>query len=344
MGPVVPRPPEHRRRRRGGRPRPRGARGVGGPGRPRGALLAHRPGRRRGTPRLDRLRAGARMDHRHGHRHDVPGPLTADRATTVPVRTSGGPAFLPPLPGVRYPGGGPARLPLQERLVKKKLAVVAVVLLALGGLATPAAGASGKKGVSANPYAGAATALKDVGAKWFYTWAADPQGIAAPAGTEFVPMIWGRDSVTQDQLDRAKAAGSTLLAFNEPDLAGQASMPVETALDLWPRLQSTGMRLGAPAVAYGGDVAGGWLDRFMSGAAARGYRVDFIPLHWYGGDFRTPQAVEQLTSYLAAVYARYHKPIWLTEYALIDFSQGTRFPSAQQQADFVTASTKALDG
>jgi hypothetical protein len=24
----------------------------------------------------------------------------------------------------------------------------------------------------------------------------------------------------------------------------------------------------------------------MTGAAARGYRVDFVPLHWYGGDFR----------------------------------------------------------
>jgi hypothetical protein len=228
--------------------------------------------------------------------------------------------------------------------VKKMLAVVAVVLLALGGLATPAAGASGKKGVSANPYAGAATALKDVGAKWFYTWAADPQGIAAPAGTEFVPMIWGRDSVTQDQLDRAKAAGRTLLAFNEPDLAGQASMPVETALDLWPRLQSTGMRLGAPAVAYGGDVAGGWLDRFMSGAAARGYRVDFIPLHWYGGDF-SGAATGQLQSYLQKVHDRYHLPIWLTEYALIDFSgSAPRYPSPSQQVDFVQRSASMLDG
>lgn len=228
--------------------------------------------------------------------------------------------------------------------MKKMFAVVAVVLLALGGFAAPAAGASGKKGVSANPYSGAGTALKDVGAKWFYTWAADPQGIAAPAGTEFVPMIWGRDSVTQDQLDRAKANGRTLLAFNEPDLAGQASMPVETALDLWPRLQSTGLRLSAPAVAYGGDVAGGWLDRFMSGAAARGYRVDFIPLHWYGGDFSSA-ATGQLQSYLQKVHDRYHLPIWLTEYALIDFSGSTpRYPSSAQQVDFVTRSTAMLDG
>jgi hypothetical protein len=82
----------------------------------------------------------------------------------------------------------------------------------------------------------------------------------------------------------------------------------------------------------------------MSGAKARGYRVDFIALHWYGGDFTTSAAVGQLKSYLQAVYERYHKPIWLTEYALIDFSQGTRFPTAQQQAAFVTASTRMLAG
>ncbi|MGW4523810.1 glycosyl hydrolase [Amycolatopsis sp. NPDC004378] len=228
--------------------------------------------------------------------------------------------------------------------MKKVLAVVAVVLLALGGLAAPAAGAGGKKGVSVNPYPEAGTALGDVGARWFYDWAADPQGISPANGAEFVPMIWGRGSVNQDQLGRAKASGSTLLGFNEPDMAGQANMSVETALALWPQLQDTGMRLGAPAVAYGADVAGGWLDRFLSGAAARGYRVDFIPLHWYGGDFSSA-ATGQLQSYLQKVHDRYHLPIWLTEYALTDFSGSTpRYPSSAQQTDFVTKSTAMLEG
>ncbi|MEV5712962.1 glycoside hydrolase family protein [Amycolatopsis mediterranei] len=227
---------------------------------------------------------------------------------------------------------------------RKLLVLVTVAIAAIGGLATPATAAGTKKGVSAAAVSGVTAALGDVGARWFSTWAADPHGITAPAGTEFVPMIWGRDSVTADQLQRAKAAGSTLLAFNEPDLAGQANMSVETALDLWPQLQATGMRLGAPAVAYGGDTPGGWLDRFMSGAAARGYRVDFIPLHWYGGDF-SAAATAQLQSYLQAVYNRYHRPIWVTEYALTDFSGPTpRYPSAAQQADFVSRSTAMLNG
>ena len=117
-------------------------------------------------------------------------------------------------------------------------------------------------------------------------------------------MIHDAGSVTKQELGRAKKQGSTLLGFNEPDRADQAHMTVNQALDLWPRLQSTGLRLGAPAVATGGDVAGGWLDRFMKGAKARHYRVDFIPLHWYGADFNTPRATAQLRSYLQAVHRR----------------------------------------
>jgi hypothetical protein len=128
-------------------------------------------------------------------------------------------------------------------------------------------------------------------------------------------------------------------------MSAQSNMTVDQALSLWPKLMATGSKLGSPAVAYGGDTAGGWLDRFMSGAKAKGYRVDFITLHWYGGDFTTPDAVNQLRSYVQAVYNRYHLPIWLTEYALIDFSNGgSRFPTGAQQAAFVTASTKMLSG
>jgi hypothetical protein len=161
----------------------------------------------------------------------------------------------------------------------------------------------------------------------------------------FVPMIWGASSVTASALAQAKSNGDHLLGFNEPDMSSQSNMTPQQALDLWPQLMATGLVLGSPAVAYGGDTPGGWLDQFMSGAAAKGYRVDFIALHWYGGDFTTPDAVAQLKSYLDAVYNRYHKPIWLTEYALTDFSNGqVRYPTAAQQAAFVTASTKMLAG
>ena len=120
--------------------------------------------------------------------------------------------------------------------------------------------ASARKGASIWKSAGTAAALRDSGVSWFYTWGADSKGVTAP-GVEFVPMIWGAANADAATIARAKTAGRTLLGFNEPDLAGQATMSVDTALSLWPKLQATGLRLGAPAVAAGADKAGGWLDR-----------------------------------------------------------------------------------
>jgi hypothetical protein len=203
---------------------------------------------------------------------------------------------------------------------------------------------STRKGVSVWTFNGVDRALADSGAGWYYTWSTGHDGIAAPHGVQFVPQIWGGGSVTSGALAQAKAAGPYLLGFNEPDLAAQSNMTVQQALDLWPRLESAGRILGSPAVASGGATPGGWLDRFMSGARQRGYRVDFIALHWYGGDFTTSDAVGQLRSYLQAVYDRYHKPIWLTEFALINFSNGTHYPTEAAQAAFLTAAAKMLDG
>ncbi|WNV82128.1 sigma-70 family RNA polymerase sigma factor [Umezawaea sp. Da 62-37] len=204
--------------------------------------------------------------------------------------------------------------------------------------------ASVKKGVSTWNFDGVTKALGDVRAGWYYNWASTPEGIAAPPNVEFVPMIWGEKSMDQANLDRAKANGKVLLGFNEPDFPEQANMTPERALDLWPQLQATGLRLGAPSVGHSGDKEGAWLDRFMTGAAQRGLRVDFIPIHWYGSDFGAA-AVGQLKNYVEAVHARYGKPVWLTEYSLIDFAGGTpRYPNQTELAAFARGSASMLEG
>jgi hypothetical protein len=199
-----------------------------------------------------------------------------------------------------------------------------------------------KKGVGTWAFAKSRRALQKSGASWYYTWAVNHPGITNARGVSFVPMIWGAGDVTARKLKAARRQGHVLLTFNEPDLgAPQANMTVKQALHLWPRLMATKMRLASPAVASGGATPGSWLDRFMKGAARRHYRVDFISLHWYGGDFDTSDAVSQLESYIQAVWNRYHKPIWLTEFALWRFDPSV-FPTPVQQAAFVTAATTML--
>jgi hypothetical protein len=208
---------------------------------------------------------------------------------------------------------------------------------------TPAAAASaGKKGVSVWAFKGLHRALSESGASWYYNWTVAHPGIKSPRGVQFVPMIWGAGSVTRANLRQARHDGHYLLGFNEPDSASQSNLTPDQALALWPRLMSTGLILGSPAVATGAATPGSWLDQFMAGVAARHYRVNFIAVHWYGGDFATGAAVHQLESYLRAIHARYHLPIWLTEFALIRFGSTTVFPSARRQAAFVTAATAML--
>ena len=205
-----------------------------------------------------------------------------------------------------------------------------------------AAKADPKKGVSAWVFNGVDRALARSGASWYYTWAVDHPGIASRRGVGFVPMIWGAGSVTAANLRHVRRESRFLLGFNEPDNPNQSNMTVSQALKLWPRLMGTKMNLGSPAVATDAATPGAWLDKFMRGARARHYRVNFIAVHWYGGDFRTKAAVGELKSYLKAIHARYKLPIWLTEFALIRFAATAVFPTARQQAAFLTAATAML--
>lgn len=195
---------------------------------------------------------------------------------------------------------------------------------------------------------GASALLADSGARWYYTWAPDHQGIDTPSGCEFVPMIWGEKDLTDDALRRAKASGTTLLGFNEPDVQSQANMSVEAALDAWPRLQQTGLRLGAPGVSLDADVEGQWLDRFMNGVRSRGYRVDFIPVHWYiwpplWDDYSTKKAVASLRGYLDSTHNRYRLPLWLDEFSLIRWgTSGGKTKDLRAQAEFLTAAATMM--
>jgi Glycosyl hydrolase catalytic core len=197
-----------------------------------------------------------------------------------------------------------------------------------------------KKGVGSAWGPSTLTALNDVGASWYYTWRTS-SGLR-PAKARFVPMIWGAKQVTASDLATArKSSTGELLGFNEPDRPDQANLTPQQACDLWPRLQATGLRLGAPAVSWGADMAGGWLDRFMTCARKRHLRVDFIPLHFYSSNYTS--AANDLKRYIAATHARYRKPVWITEYALLDFGAGRPQATPAQQSAFVRRSTAMMN-
>jgi hypothetical protein len=189
------------------------------------------------------------------------------------------------------------------------------------------------------------TALNDVdrvGFDWHYNWSERSlwDVDATPELSSYVAMIWDEQDATAAALAQAKASGATtLLGFNEPNHPGQANMSVEQALALWPQLQASGMRLGSPAATQDQTLGpASWLGRFMAGAQQQGLRVDFVAVHYYSetGD------VAEFKAFLEAVHAQYRKPVWVTEWALADWSNPSRF-SAAQQAAFARAGTEMMD-
>lgn len=160
-----------------------------------------------------------------------------------------------------------------------------------------------------------APAVDALGNFWYYNWTPDPDINDGAVKAEFVPMVWHGGHATPETIAKLKKAGyKTLLGFNEPDGRTQANMTVAEAIDLWPILMKSGMRLGSPAPVGALPDGKDWLGDFMREAGKRRYRVDFICLHWYG-DVTAPDAVERLKAFLEAQWKLYKKPIWLTEFS-----------------------------
>jgi autotransporter-associated beta strand protein len=143
-------------------------------------------------------------------------------------------------------------------------------------------------------------------------WNYDYDNVATSTiDTEYVPM---RDTAYWDDYANinGKQQSTHVLAFNEPDQANQANMTVAAAIAQWPSLMQSGLRVGAPAVSSSGVSGQGpdWLYSFMSSATNLGYRVDFIPVHFYKCSWTSTQ----LSNYLAGIYQVTGRPIWVTEF------------------------------
>lgn len=179
--------------------------------------------------------------------------------------------------------------------------------------------------------------LHALNATWFYGWGLDkPEGV--PADIEFVPMDWGYWGNTDGSVDkvlakaRAQGSISTLLGFNEPDGKEQANLSVEGALEAWPLLEKTGLKLGSPAAVH---AHGDWMQQFMKGVDEKKLRVDFVTIHWYGGN--NPA---DFLGYLEHVHEMYKRPVWVTEFAPADWEAGPNRPNRYtptQMADFMRA-------
>lgn len=156
----------------------------------------------------------------------------------------------------------------------------------------------------------------ELGANWFYHWGNVPRE-EIPENVEYVPMFWGKGSVTDENINRLidlKNEGKIqyILAFNEPDGAEQANMTVDEVVAFWPKLESIGLPIISPApVGFKND----WMTAFMNKAEELNLRVDYTAIHSYGGP-----SVSAFLAKLKEAYEMYGRPLWITEFAVADWS------------------------
>ena len=192
------------------------------------------------------------------------------------------------------------------------------IIHAAGSLFFRLSSQSGRSSLESSLHGIAAYYLADitnapfVGATWAYDWQADFPSL--PSGIEYVPMVWTYNnqslSTMSNMVAHYKSNGANeVLAFNEPDNAGQANLTVSEALAGYGDLCQGPLPVISPAAA---DDTDSWMQQFMSGAASAGYSIPIVAVHHYGTN-----AVEFL-SYIDMVYGLYGKPLWITEFADTD--------------------------
>ncbi|KAI5449363.1 hypothetical protein NCC49_004768 [Naganishia albida] len=170
---------------------------------------------------------------------------------------------------------------------------------------------------------------------WTYDW----NSVIVP-GTpldklDFVPMAWGSgsaDGFARDSANFDALGVSHLLSFNEPDQqfdVGGSSLSAQDGAKYHQMIFNSTLaskyRIGAPAVARGSKW---WLEGWIRECAG-GCAYDFVPLHFYGTN------ADDFIAYIKDFIASFGRPVWVTEYACLDFGQSpTYFCTASEEEEF----------
>lgn len=156
----------------------------------------------------------------------------------------------------------------------------------------------GKKGICNGGLAGI------TGSSWYNDWAAG--GDTENLDFEYVPM---RHNLGWDSFDviNSRKNVSHVLGYNEPDHTDQANCTPQQAIEQWPELFKSGLRLGSPAP---DAIRKQWLVDFLALADKLNYRVDFVVGHMY---WNSQSGVNLKNGIKSAVELYGNRPMWITE-------------------------------
>ncbi|KAJ5668895.1 hypothetical protein N7462_009965 [Penicillium macrosclerotiorum] len=204
---------------------------------------------------------------------------------------------------------------------------------------------SSKRGAAYNT-ASLVSALSTSSAQisWAYNWGSAVDG-DIPSGVEYVPMLWGADSIDgwTSAVKKAIKNGSTyILGFNEPDMSSQADMSASDAATYYKKYitpYADDATLVSPAVSSSSTSGEGldWLESFLTDCDD--CSVSAIAVHWYGSslsDFKTfvNEAIDTAADYDIS-------EVWITEFGLSTDESG--ISDLSTTATFVQEASDWLD-
>jgi len=208
-------------------------------------------------------------------------------------------------------------------------------LLLLGALAiAPATAQFPKRGLAANDD----IPIYEFGGgqvNWQYNWDSTTL-VNKQSWAEYIPMLWGTasDHTTQWFSDASYwlvvGGSGHLLAFNEPEQAGQANLTPQQAADAYRTYLTPFVgraSIGSPAVSNDGLA---WMDQFLGLCENCG--IDFLAVHWYNNWDQFADLQNWINEICALGGG---KQVWLTEF------EG--YGTVDQQSSFLSQAIPWLD-
>ena len=245
------------------------------------------------------------------------------------------------------------RLPEDFRL----FLLLSLVACIAGATTLPAQDRSAKRGVSGNNLNAEQVALLAPGISWIYNWGTDPGNLQLNGEIEYIPMVWAADQWRLDALKAYLDGGATppfLFYSNEPNFElplGSDTIP-ETAANFKKQMRQTLSEYNLPIIGPHMALGSAPEDSVTAYDACKDETITYttmelyldafdcylgeeplegIGVHPYGGIGELKWAVE-------FAYARYGKPVWVTEFAFRGVTDEQLYSYMLEALDFLERS------
>lgn len=154
------------------------------------------------------------------------------------------------------------------------------------------------------------------GVSWYYNWSITKHNFTSFRDLQFVPMMWTTAPTDKQEISVLPKLGyKYVLAFNEPDLEEQSNISVEDAVEGMKAFMNQDIYVGSPATALCPPWSDDWFVPFMKQMKKEKMDVDFIPIHHYW-NWWNEEGVLAFLDLVDKTWEMYHKPIWITEFAI----------------------------